>query len=335
MPFAPRAGQPPVGSNSLVTGITLRLVQLGNQFSITETPQMPTIEVEASLVGAPAAVSAVTRFEWTVSLTFDASRCPHGPRRTIIHSPITGTTTGNRFRVPFTQIRGGRLVIEATATVGGSQFRATLDTVNGQPITIVGTNPTAASITAAVQRAILRQMIRHESAQRQFVGACPLFSGDNLGGVGLFQITNPAPTDDEVWNWRANIAAGIRVFNQKLQTARGYPAAVRGSAGFQQLVRDFNAARAAQRLPSINVILPDFTDQEAELDACRGFNGWAGRDQFGNHLHEFRVPIDAQGRLVVGGQNGTIVWERVPARDRPQGTGDPDYVSHVLARPAN
>src|SRR5688572_25681053 len=71
--------------------------------------------------------------------------------------------------------------------------------------------------------------------QRQFnttpgtTSRSPLWSGDNLGGVGLFQITVPAPTHDQVWNWRSNVAAGRTRLEQGRRAARNYPRQIRGS----------------------------------------------------------------------------------------------------------
>lgn len=155
------------------------------------------------------------------------------------------------------------------------------------------------------------------------------------------QITVPRLTNDEVWSWRENVAKGIEIFNEKVAAARGYPAQVRKSHRFAQLIQMFNAERHKHKLPAIPVDLPDFTTgdfdanlQQLELDSIRGYNGWGGRDHFGFPLHEFRVALDAHGHLRVdldpSGTRATAIWEQVPASARPQGFGDPDYVNHVL-----
>jgi hypothetical protein len=156
------------------------------------------------------------------------------------------------------------------------------------------------------------------------------------------QITVPAPTDDEIWNWRANIGKGIQIFNQKVQASRNYANRVSRTAGFRNLVQRFNQRRRELSLPELLVTLPQFTSgnfdndlRQLELDAIRGFNGWGGRDQFGLELHEFRVAVDAQGLLRVADidpqtRTGNAVWERVPVGSRPQRFGDPNYVNRVL-----
>ncbi len=176
------------------------------------------------------------------------------------------------------------------------------------------------------------------------VGCCPEWSANHLGGVGIMQISAPPPTDDQVWNWRANVAAGIQKLDKTVAAARRYPGQVRNSPRFHQLVATYNAQRQQQDLPPLQRIdLPDFTSgdfnnnlQQLELDTIRGYNGWAGHDAFGFELHEFRVAVDANGLLRVNvapsATVGTAQWERVPVADRPQRGGDPHYVAHVLSR---
>ncbi|MDA3797845.1 MAG: hypothetical protein PF692_02065 [Kiritimatiellae bacterium] len=48
--------------------------------------------------------------------------------------------------------------------------------------------------------------VKQESVSRQFTGGLPLHSLDN--GWGLFQLTDPEPTVDQLWNWKANVDEG-------------------------------------------------------------------------------------------------------------------------------
>jgi hypothetical protein len=259
---------------------------------------------------------------------------------------IVQDTVGGKLTVTFPAVRGGVLSVKAEAVIGTQHLN-----VISHGVRIIGTNPPLGTLHAAFPHDSLRRIARHESGCRQFDAAanggtsgCPLFSSDGLGGVGIMQITNPRPSDDEVWSWQANVQRGVQIFNGKRGIATRYPAQVRQSHRFQQLVVSFNADRAAHQLPPLQVTLPDFTSTgfgvapanlgQVELDMIRGFNGWAGRDAFGFVLHEFRVQLDAQGRLIVdvipNTARGNALWEQVPARDRPQTTGDPNYVQRVL-----
>ena len=190
--------------------------------------------------------AAPLQFQWTVTLVFTAGSCAHAGSRTTSHSAISGTTalspatspatvsTTSQFTIPFTQIRGGDLTVSVSVAVAG----ATL-TASSAGLTVVGTNPNLGSLQSAAAQAneAFRKLTRLESGLRQFrTPGCPLFSGDNLGGVGLCQLTSPAPTDDQVWSWRANLAGGVALWNSKEATARGFPNGVRTSAAFTALV---------------------------------------------------------------------------------------------------
>ena len=294
--------------------------------------QMPVIMAEAGITGLTPDPSSSTRFTWLVKIHFQCSDCRNGLDREITDE-FRLTSIGGERAIKFPRVRGGDLTITVSADLATGCYEKI-----SKGLKIRGVNPARHEINAACGVVALQKICCRESGRRQFdavaeTGAsnCPLFSGDGLGGVGLMQITNPAPTEDDHWDWRANINHGVQIFNSKRALASRYPARVRGSAEFRKLAQHFNAGRN----PPVNVVLPDFTPAQLELDAIRGYNGWAGRDAFGQVLHEFRVPLDAQGnlRVNVDAENrGLIVWEQVPAGDRPHGAGswgDPDYVAHV------
>src|SRR5262249_16005699 len=142
-------------------------------------------------------------------------------------------------------------------------------------------------------------------------GFCPLFGPG--GKVGIMQIAKP--TDDQIWNWKENVTAGIRKFEESVAAAEDYPNEVMGSDGFKDLVKSFNDRRQQQGLkPVKDVIVPPFTvgDFNAEddsnlgqreLDAIRGYDDSTDdstdEDRFGLKLHEFRVAVDAEEVLSV------------------------------------
>jgi hypothetical protein len=303
-------------------------------------PRMPAVVARVRLTPTPA---GMVTFHWTATVEYPltGARCPHHPDRSIVHSQ-QATTTGPEWRIPFARVRGGRLTLRCEARSNGTS----LGTASLTGVTILGRNPHRAELHVALGSPVLRQLCAHESGQRQFLAAaftgssaCPLWSGDGRGGVGLMQITNPRPTDDEVWSWLANVRRGRELFAQKARIATAYPTRVRRTAGFAELVRGFNQARRGQ--PAVEVTLPDFTPAQVEDDALRGFNGYAGRDPFGLELHEFRVGTDANGQLLVdllpGGVRGVARWVRVTAAERVEQfrrlgrryPGDPDYVANV------
>ena len=269
---------------------------------------------------------------------------PHGPNRQFPYS-ATVTNRGGLFDVALPDIRGGQLMLTIS-----TQFQSRPLSKDVSNLTIVGTNPAPADLKAMMPNLTLKKIAKQESGFRQFIPVsgtkpliCPYWSEDNEGGVGVMQITNPRPSDEEVWSWRGNVTRGQQIFSQKISTARSYPIMLSRSAEFRGLINLYNERRMATNMPPINIRVPNFSTgdfdanpQQMELDAIRGYNGWGGKDQFGMALHEYRIALDADGYLVVdidaSGNSGWVRWERVPSSDRPVKFGNPDYVRMVLAQ---
>jgi hypothetical protein len=323
--------------------VTLSYDPPGPEFAITEECNMPTIKVTARLENAGPGTPMAMPHQWKVNLVFTGANCKHSMNRRIEHPEINASTLTNTFTIPFTQIRGGDLTIEVTVrttnSIGG------MATGRSQRLKVIGTNPsTAALLRAAIMSDAFKRLMRHESGLQQFRPAqCPYFSRDNLGGVGICQITNPRPTDDQVWSWKENLKRGLQLYKEKENVAKSYPHRVRQSKAFKDLAAAYNRDRVAQSTPTgplapLSIELPDYTQDQVERDTVRGFNGYAG-----NGLHEYKVRLDAAGRLFVnvdpGGAKGTAEWERVTAADRTtvydalkldsSKRGDPDYVENV------
>jgi hypothetical protein len=304
----------------------------GPKFAISADAVMPAITVTATLSGVRVDPKTPPIYGFTASLTFSGNVTPHGNGRSTQHRAITAQTgPRNTFAIPFTEVRGGALLVNVSVRIGA----AAPIIVASQNLTIVGTNPTPAAIKSyansiGATKVRFRKQMRQESSLEQFRSTgWPKYSSDNLGGVGLCQITRPAPTADQVWNWKDNVDAGWALYGVKEAAARAYPIAVRAGSTFRGLVQAWNAQPARRGLPPVAVTLPDDTDEQLELDTIRGFNGFAGG------LHEFRVRLDNRGLLVVtldaSGHNGAAEWERVPVNERGT-SGDPNYVNNVEAQ---
>ncbi len=90
---------------------------------------------------------------------------------------------------------------------------------------ITGTNPTAQQVTTYLQTKPnstgFDSILQHETKARHFnAQGEPVRSFDN--GYGMAQLTNPAPTYEQVWNWKLNIDAGLLLFGQKRAAAVKY-----------------------------------------------------------------------------------------------------------------
>ena len=296
---------------------------------------MPTISATATILNATVPAGAVLAFNWTVTLVFNGGSCAHAIGRTTRHPEIRQTTATNSLTIPFTLVRGGDLSVEVSAIVNGVAL-----TAKSQNLKIIGTDPSLPGLVAAVGNApdAFKRLMRLESGLRQFRSpACPLYSADNLGGVGLCQLTPPS-NDDQIWSWKANVTRGRAFYGEKESIARGYARTVRNGPTFAAQVTAYNAVRSAANKPPVTITVPDYTAAELELDTIRAFNGYAGG------LHEYRLARDAQGILTValdpGERTGTAQWERISAADRiaeydrlgiaANRRGDPNYVEDVL-----
>lgn len=311
--------------------VALSFSPAGPAFAISADGVMPVITASATLSGVTVDPQKPPIYTWGATLAFDGSVTPHGSGCNTSHSPIAAQTgAASTYVIPFKQVRGGVLTVTVSVKVGTTVLTAT-----SAGLTIVGTNPDTKAIKSMANsihanKVRFRKQMRQESSLGQFrASGWPKYSSDNLGGVGLCQLTHPAPTADQTWDWKANVKGGWALYKEKEGIARKYPAAVRGGATFKALVAAWNAQPARVGKPAIAVTLPEYTDDQLELDTIRGFNGFAGG------LHEFRVRLDAQGLLVVTldatGKAGAAEWERVPVSAR--GTaGDPNYVNNVEAQ---
>jgi hypothetical protein len=333
--------------------IAIQLSTPNNQqdFPISDAPQMPGVTVDA-VVTPPTPNAAKAQFRWTVQLRFAGTETPKGKPGTPLD--LNKTTTGGRLVInpaDWGRLRGGNLTVSVTATIDGQTASARL-----QGLRIVGTNPTPAAVRTALGTDVLRRIANQESGFCQFGDdGWPNFSSDNLGGAGIMQIT-PA-SEDQRWNWRTNVQAGIQKYNQCYALTATYVQSVRTSPQVALLVQALNRRIAADQQDAVTqavnqkhppkqpprlltVTVPDWTAEQRMHDAIRGYNGWAGKDPVvpNLHLHEYRISRDAGGELQVTLIPNTLraeaIWEQVPPADRPQGVGDPDYVAHVLAQSA-
>lgn len=322
----------------------------GPIFAISSQAEMPSISVTAAFQNITPDPKIPLQFQWSVTVAFNGNAL-HALGRKIFHPAIKQVTDKNTFKIPFTAVRGGDLTITLSVVVG-----TTILTATSKGLTIIGKDPSPHELSlVASPITAFRKLMRIESGLRQFISGGPYFSEDDRGGAGLCQVTDPSPTDDEVWNWKANVAAGLRVYKGKEAIAGAHPRLYRKSDDFKDLVKSYNDSRyqkavataaaakppvAAKEVPrkDLTITIPDYTSDQLELATIRLYNGAA------DHLHEFIPKVDKDGLLVVTvdepNLKGTTEWQQVTADQRRQqytadklpekNWGDPAYVDDVL-----
>ncbi len=110
---------------------------------------------------------------------------------------------------------GGTLTVTATA---GKESAAV-------KVEVLGTNPTAAEATAYLatkpDSGGFDAKVQKESGFKQFrATGLPVMSFDR--GFGMCQLTSPAPTAAQVWNWKKNLDGGLALFAVKVSDAKRY-----------------------------------------------------------------------------------------------------------------
>jgi hypothetical protein len=344
----------------------------GDRYVIDASPAMPEITAVARVVGASPDPTPETTFTWTASLAIDR----RDPASEVLFDDDLEQNLTTLGEDPYaltlidpSEIRGGRLGLTATATVDDMELTGELP----PGVTVEGTNPQRSAIQSSIDqqtpgngfsrleaadlRDALKRIACQESGQHQFSAAAgggigfPCISSDD--GIGIFQITRTDRCADPfvscrqvIFDWRENVAEGVRTLQDKSGPARRYPNFLKRTQAYRDHLRDvINPQREAAGLRPIHGFpAPSFTHDGAvgaeppnQLleDTVRGFNGFAGQ-LFGVALHEFAPDLDFLTTLpddqLQGLNRNPDFWRRVPAAERPQNTGDPDYVMRVIGR---
>lgn len=114
------------------------------------------------------------------------------------------------------KIIGGKLTVEVKA--GNDTFR--------RSVIIKGKNPGKQKATQFLETIDsikgFEIIIEKESGFKNFIAADgePILSFD--GGYGLTQMTKPAPTYEQAWNWKENIKGGCSLYQEKQKEAKNY-----------------------------------------------------------------------------------------------------------------
>lgn len=182
---------------------------------IDATPQMPMEQLKAKVGGLS---SGTVTFDWSYNVNYDQNNIT-------TDETWTGRTTAQgsaetTWTVPFDKLRGGDVTITVKATLPDEKTCS----ITLKPYRILGTNPTEDAVKMEIGSTpwYAQRIARHETAcqggYKQFkTTGEPLNNKGDDGGAGIFQIT--PPSEDDVWNWKANVASGHRIIREKQDIA--------------------------------------------------------------------------------------------------------------------
>lgn len=189
--------------------------EAGEVFYIDEDANFPKIDFEVETESAQ-------DLEWSYMLSWPAAVC--GLREGKKRGKVLKTfSEGKSFRQdsarwtfdPGGQCVGGRLTVKVK--IGTDLFT--------RSIQILGKNPGRDRILehlSILDAKGLDELFEKESGFKNFLDSDgqPIVSFD--GGYGLAQMTMPAPSYVQVWNWKENVKAAIELFKEKHTEAKRY-----------------------------------------------------------------------------------------------------------------
>jgi len=187
----------------------------GDKFYIDEDAKFPSITFEIDTDAAPP-------YEWTWSLSWPAnvSGLKESAKRGKVLKTFSKTATfasdTKTWLVDLTQVIGGTLTVKVKTTK--EAFK--------RSIYILGKNPDESRVTALLATLEdvkgFEKLLAQESKFKNFINAdgYPVVAFD--GGYGMTQMTNPAPTFEQVWNWKENVKGGATLYKSKQAIAKKY-----------------------------------------------------------------------------------------------------------------
>jgi hypothetical protein len=186
----------------------------GEKFYIDEATKFPSIEFEIKTDAPPP-----YQWKWTIVWEAHVSGLRESAKRgrKLRTFSETGSFSSNdkSWQTDLGgKSLGGKLSVEVTAC--GTTFRRT--------VFVLAKNPAKADVVAYLatlpNSTGFDRVIEQESQFKNFIDADnePVVAGD--AGYGMTQMTHPAPSYEQVWNWQKNIQAGIALFQEKQTAAK-------------------------------------------------------------------------------------------------------------------
>lgn len=220
-------------------------------FHIDEDAKFPEIVFEIKTV-EPGPYA----WEWSIGWTPEACPQAEGKKRfkakrsTALSKSGSFKSEKNKWQCDLGAVIGGDLIVKVKAG----------ETTFVRKVTILGKNPSKEKVLTEIDTGktkedneLVKKIFTQESRYRHFYSDNqPLTSFDN--GYGLGQLTNPAPTYEQIWNWKEHIKEII------------------------QKILPYHRKRARKYLSEYGEHTPEMLD----LETLASYNGWNGGEHYWN-----------------------------------------------------
>ena len=187
----------------------------GAAFEIDAEAAFPRIDFEIE-TNQPAPY----KWSWTISWDAKTSGLRESAKRGSLLKTFADKgsfeSSDKKWTANLGKVLGGRLAVVVGA--GTETFK--------RSVLIKGKNPTAASVRALLSSLPdcdgFDKLLEQETHYKHFIAADgqPVVAFDK--GYGLTQMTHPAPTFEQTWNWRENVKAGVALYQQKQALAKAH-----------------------------------------------------------------------------------------------------------------
>jgi len=188
---------------------------VASTFEIDGTPAFPPIQFEIDTAAPPP-----YKWSWAICWAAKVSGVRESAKRgmTLKTFRLAGAFEGNQktWTAAMGHLVGGVLTVEVKA--GNDIFR--------RSVTVKGLNPKKEDVVAYLATIAdasgFDKILEQESKYKNFINADgqPIVAFDK--GYGMTQMTNPAPSYEQVWSWKANIDAGVSLYQTKQRAAKTY-----------------------------------------------------------------------------------------------------------------
>jgi hypothetical protein len=188
----------------------------GTTHFITEDAELPIVQFQVKTAN-PGPYTWQWKIQWDAKVSGLKESAKRGKLLKSFTESGKATTTEPKWLLSFDgKVLGGTLTVELTS--GSERFK--------RSIYLKGKNPSFAKIdefVATLKNAKgFEKILKHEARGKNFINADgePVVAFDK--GYGMSQMTNPAPTFLQIWSWKENVNAGLKLYQGKRTEAEGY-----------------------------------------------------------------------------------------------------------------